>query len=489
MTETLDTNGSENKTKKRLKADLVVIGAGAGGLSAAAGAAMLGLKVVLFEKGEMGGDCLNYGCVPSKALIASARQAQAFREADKYGLTSADPGVEWKRVKVHVQEAIVAIEPNDSQERFEGLGVQVIREKAHFVTEHVVASQSVQVEAKRIVIATGSRAFIPPIGGLDQVDYLTNETLFDLDVLPDHLVILGGGPIGIEMAQAFCRLGSKVTVVDRSRALERADEEQAGIALDVLKKEGVELLERTSVVAVSQTATGIRVETKNNENEVSSITGSHLLIATGRSPILEGLELDAGGVDYTRHGIQVKPNLRSISNGRVWALGDVAGKGQFTHLAGWHASVFVRNALFKSATRADSLPAPAVTYISPEVAQVGMTEFDARKEHGDKVRVSKFEFADNDRAIAEKDTCGEAKIVTLKNGIVLGVSVVGGGAGDIIQLAGLAMSNGLKIKALTNFISPYPTRTEVLKRAASKWYEPLVFGKKAKFMVKFLQAF
>ncbi len=488
MSTTIEAAASENGKKTRIKADLVVIGAGSAGLSAAAGAAMLGLKVVLFEKGKMGGDCLNYGCVPSKALIAAARQAQAFRDADKYGLTAADPGVDWQRVKAHVNSAIATIEPNDSVERFEGLGVTVIAESARFVTEHVVASETVQVDAKRIVIATGSRALVPPIDGLDKTPYLTNETIFDVEELPKHLLVLGGGPIGIEMAQAFRRLGAEVTVIERSKALDRADPEHAKIALKALREEGVTLLERTSANAVSQTEEGIRIEIQNSEGEISAVTGSHLLVATGRAPMLDGLALEAGGVDYDHKGIETKPNLRSTSNGRVWALGDVAGRGQFTHLAGWHASVFVRNALFKSATRADSLPVPAVTYISPELAQVGMMEGDARKEFGDKVSVSAFRFAENDRAIAEKETIGGAKIVTLKNGTILGVSVVGEGAGDIIQLAGFAMSNGMKIKALTNFISPYPTRTEILKRAASKWYEPLVFGKKAKFMVKVLKS-
>ncbi len=489
MSSSLDEVAKKKSTKKRLKADLVVIGAGAAGLSAAAGAAMLGLKVVLFEKGKMGGDCLNFGCVPSKALIASAKQAQAFRTADKFGLTSADPGVDWKRVKEHIQGAIGTIEPNDSQERFEGMGVTVIREEAHFVTEHVIASQTTQVKAKRIIIATGSRALIPPITGLEDIEYLTNETLFDIDVLPEHLAILGGGPIGIEMAQAFRRLGAKVTVIERSKALSRVDEEHAALALGKMREEGVEILEQHAVNAVSTTGSGIRVEVQNAANEVSAVTASHLLVATGRVQFFDTLALEAGGVEYDHLGIKTKPNLRSVSNGRVWALGDAAGRGQFTHLAGWHASVFVRNALFKSATRADSLPVPMVTYISPEIGQVGLTEAQARKEYGDKVKVSKFEFDDIDRAIAEKDTVGGAKIVALKNGTVLGASIVGEGAGDIIQLAGLAMSNGLKIKALTNFISPYPTRTEILKRAASKWYEPLVFGKKAKFIVKILQAF
>ena len=478
---------SGTQSRRKIKADIAVIGAGSGGLSVAAGAAMLGLKVVLFEKGEMGGDCLNYGCVPSKALLTAARKAQTFRDAENYGLTPAEPAVDWLRVRDHVNGVIEQIAPVDSQERFEGLGVTVIREAAAFVDRKTVGSASTIVSARRIVVATGSRAFIPPIEGLAETPYLTNETLFDLDVLPEHLIILGGGPIGIEMGQAFRRLGSRVTVIEMGKALGRAEPDHAKMALERLQHEGVDLKEGYKAVSASPTGDGVRVSVEDENGATQDISGSHLLVAVGRVPVLDSLNLEAAGISFDRNGIKTMPNLRSATNPKVWVVGDAAGRGQFTHLAGWHASVFVRNALFKSSTRADSLPLPAVTYIEPELAQVGMTESEAREAYGVDVKVAEFHFEENDRAIAERSHEGGAKIVTRKNGEILGASVVGDGAGDIIQIVGFAMSNKQKIKSLTNFISPYPTRAEVVKRAASKWYEPLVFGSGAKRLVNLLQ--
>ena len=469
-----------------LKADLVVIGAGSAGLSAAAGAAMLGLDVVLYEKGEMGGDCLNYGCVPSKALLYAAKQAQAVREAGRYGVGAGDPSVDWAGVKAHVRGAIDTIAPVDSQERFEGLGVTVIREHAKFADPKTVISPTTRTQARRIIIATGSRAFIPPIEGLAAAPYLTNETIFEVDQLPEHLLVLGGGPIGMEMAQAFNRLGSKVTVIEMGRVLARAEAGHAEIAAGQLRAEGVDLREHCKATRVTHEAGRISVHAESDTGS-DVITGSHLLVAVGRRPVLEGLDLEAGGVDHDRSGISVRDTLRSVSNKRVWALGDAAGEGQFTHLAGWHASVFVRRAFFKSpAAKGSSLPLPSVTYTSPEVAQIGLTEAEARDRYGDSVAVSHFAFDENDRAIAEGHTLGEARLV-IRKGKLLGASIVGEGAGDIIQMIALAMSNGLKVRDLTNFISPYPTRTEVVKRAASAHFSDTVFGPGAKRLVGILQ--
>ncbi|MEE2878217.1 MAG: FAD-dependent oxidoreductase [Pseudomonadota bacterium] len=472
-------------SRRQLKADLVVIGAGSGGLSAAAGAAMLGLDVVLFEKGEMGGDCLNSGCVPSKALITAAKYAAAARESEAYGITSGPPKTDWSKVKAHIRNAIDTIAPVDSQERFEGLGVTVIREHAHFTNRNTVVSESVTVTGKRIVIATGSRPAAPPIPGLSEVDYLTNETIFDMPALPDHLIILGGGPIGMEMAQAFRRLGSDVTVIEMSKVLARSDQEHAAVAARALREEGVRLLEQHKAASVSQSGGEIIVEAEG-ESGKETVRGTHLLVAAGRTPVTDGLALEAGGVDYDKHGIKVSDKLRSISNKHVWALGDVAGKGQFTHLAGWHASVLVRRAFFKQGSTSSSLPLPAVTYTSPEVAQVGMTEQEARDAYGENVETTRFAFEENDRAIAEGKTEGECKLV-LRKGKLVGASIVGEGAGDIIQIVGYAMSNKMKLTSLTNFISPYPTRAEVVKRAASAHFSDAVFGKPAKILVSLLQ--
>ncbi len=477
--------GPAGTATRKLKADLIVIGAGSGGLSAAAGAAMFGLNVILYEKAEMGGDCLNYGCVPSKALLTAAKYAASAREGRKFGVTTSEPQVDWNAVKAHVQGAIDTIAPVDSQERFEGLGVTVIREHAGFADPKTIVSATTEATARRIIISTGSRAFIPPIPGLAETPYVTNEEIFSLPELPAHLVVLGGGPIGLEMAQAFRRLGSDVTVVEMGRALARSDAGHAAIALEALREEGVNILEGHKAVKVSGSAGAISVDTES-EDGVKTVSGSHLLVAVGRSAVLDGLDLDAGNVAFDRGGVQVSDKLRSISNPRVWALGDVAGKGQFTHLAGWHASVFARRAFFKQNSRASDLPLPAVTYVAPEVAQVGLTEAEAREQFGDSVSVSSFPFHENDRAIAEGKTKGEAKLI-IRKGKILGASVVGEGAGDIIQIVGYGMSNKLKLQSLTNFISPYPTRAEVVKRAASAYFTPTVFGKNGKRLVGLLQ--
>lgn len=473
--------------RRALTADLVVIGAGSAGLSAAAGAAMLGLNVVLYEKGEMGGDCLNYGCVPSKALLSAAKVAETARKAARYGIGLPAPETDWPGVRAHVREAIDTIAPVDSQERFEGLGVTVIREHARFADRKTIVSATTRTRARRIIIATGSRALVPPIDGLDGVPYLTNEEIFELDRLPEHLLILGGGPIGLEMAQAFKRLGSKVTVIEMGRALPRADADHAAIAVAQLRREGVTILEGHKAVKVAGEPGEISVHTESQAHGDSAVFGSHLLVALGRRAVLDGLDLEAGGVDHDASGVTVRDTLRSASNPRVWALGDVAGEGQFTHLAGWHASVFVRRALFKSPfSRPSDLPLPSVTYTSPEVAQLGMTEAEARDRYDEEVSTASFPFKENDRAIAEGDTLGEAKLI-IRKGKLLGASVVGEGAGDIIQLVSVAMSNGLKVKDLTNFISPYPTRAEVIKRAASAHFTEVVFGPAAKRLVGLLQ--
>ncbi|MEM9841647.1 MAG: FAD-dependent oxidoreductase [Pseudomonadota bacterium] len=484
-TKTMVTAPADTNSKRKLKADLIVIGGGSGGLSAAAGAAMLGLNVILYERAEMGGDCLNYGCVPSKALLTAAKYAQTAREGEKYGITTSAPVVDWENVKAHVRKAIDTIAPVDSQERFEGLGVTVIREHAQFKDGKTVTSATTEATARRIIVSTGSVAFIPPIPGLNETPYITNETVFSLPEQPKHLIILGGGPIGMEMAQAFQRLGSDVTVIEMGKALGRADADHAKIAIDAIREEGVAVLEGHKAVQISGTTGNISVETESDDGP-KTISGSHLLVAVGRRAVLDGLHLEAGNVDYDARGIQASDKLRSVSNPRVWALGDVAGQGQFTHLAGWHASVFTRRAFFKQGSKASDLPLPAVTYVAPEVAQVGLTEAEARDQYGDSVTTSSFPFHENDRAIAEGKTLGEAKLI-IRKGKLLGASVVGEGAGDIIQIVGYGMSNKLGVQSLTNFISPYPTRAEIVKRAASAHFTPTVFGKASRTLVGLLQ--
>lgn len=465
-----------------IKADLCIIGAGSGGLSVAAGAAMLGRKVVLIEKGEMGGDCLNTGCVPSKALIAAAARAQEMREAEKYGIASVEPQVDFAAVMDHVHGVIETIAPVDSQERFEGLGVTVIREHGEFTGPREVKAGDNIVKAKHFVIATGSTPFVPPIPGLDDVSYFTNETLFDNRVTPDHLIVIGGGPIGIEMAQAHRRLGAKVTVIEGGKILGRDDPELADIVRKRLVKEGVDIVEGGNAERVEKTLNGVRVTVG-----ARAIEGSHLLIAVGRKPTVDGLNLEAAGVEYDKKGLKTDSRLRT-TNKRIYAAGDVAGGPQFTHVAGYHASVLVRNILFKAPSKNNEHLAPHVTYCDPELAQVGLTEREARDRHGE-IKIVRWPFSQNDRAEAERETDGLVKVVTDKKGHVLGAGIVGRGAGDLLQPWVLALSSKLKIRAFTDMIAPYPTRSEASKRAAGAWYSDTLFSDRTRFLIRLLSVF
>jgi pyruvate/2-oxoglutarate dehydrogenase complex dihydrolipoamide dehydrogenase (E3) component len=466
--------------------DIAVIGAGSAGLSVAAGASQLGAPTVLIEKGRMGGDCLNYGCVPSKALLAAAHAAAAVRHGRRFGVVAADPTIDGAAVYAHVRAVIAAIAPNDSVERFEGLGVTVLRGAARFTgTQELTVDGSV-VRARRIVVATGSSPARPPIAGLDSVPYLTNETLFDLDDLPDHLVIVGGGPIGIEMAQAHRRLGADVTVIEAAGILGKDDPELVDVLRRRLLDEGVRLFERARVAAVAPARRGIAVTVANDGGE-RTVEGSHLLVATGRRANVDGLDLDAAGIAYSARGIHVDRRLRT-TNRRVFAIGDVIGGLQFTHVAGYHASVVVKNALFRLPARADHRCVPWVTYTAPELAQVGLTE-DQANAAGNAFRVLRWSYHENDRAQAEGAIEGLIKVLTTPGGRILGAGIVGAAAGELIQPWVLAMSRNLGIGAMATMIAPYPTLGEIGKRAAGSFYTPNLFSKRTRRLVRFLRRF
>lgn len=470
--------------QERIRADLAIIGAGSGGLSVAAGAAQLGLKVVLFEKGEMGGDCLNYGCVPSKALIAAAHAAHVAGNSGALGVTASGVKVDFAAVMARVHQVIAGIAPIDSQERFEGLGVRVIREAARFRDQRIVESDSVRVSARKVVIASGSRAAVPPIPGLDAVAYLTNESVFEVTACPDHLIVLGGGPIGVELGQAFRRLGAKVTVIEAEAILGREEPDAAAAVAGQLKADGVVLLPGHKAVRVEAGPTVV-VAGPDGEHRIS---GSHLLVALGRRASLDGLNLEAAGVAFDASGVKTDRSLRS-SNRRVFAIGDAAGRGQFTHLAGAHAGLFVRKALFAAPINADALIVPRVTYCDPELAAVGLTEAQARTAHGDDIRVLDQPFADNDRAQAEGDVRGFARLVATRRGKVLGVTLVGAHAGDHLPLWVLTMATGLKLSQLTGMIAPYPTRGEINKRLAGQWFTGALFSPATRRLVSVLKHF
>lgn len=467
---------------ERIVTDICVIGAGSGGLSVAAGAVQMGARVVLIEGDHMGGDCLNTGCVPSKALIASARAAQAVRGAAAYGVEAGDPDVDFAAVMARVKAVIGTIAVADSQARFEGLGCRVLRGWARFSSPREVVVGDVTVRARRFVIAAGSRAVVPDIPGIGTVPYLTNETLFDQAVLPGHLLVLGGGPIGIEMAQAHRRLGAEVTVIEAGRCLGREDPDAAAVVLGRLRAEGVGFAEGAGAVRLRNLEPGVEVVLSDGR----TVSGTHLLVAVGRKAALDRLDPAAGRIDCTDAGVTLGKGLRSVSNRRVYAVGDVAGQGQFTHLAAYQAGLVVRQAVLGVPARLRDGHLPRVTFADPELAQVGPTEDAARKAHGAALTVVRADFAHNDRAIAAGTTEGFAKLMLVR-GRVIGATVVGAEAGEVIAMLALAVSAGMKVSALASVVLPYPTLAEAVKRAAGSYYTPTLFGPRLRRWVRLVQ--
>ena len=464
------------------RADLCVIGAGSAGLSVAAVAAQLGVHTILIERGKMGGECLNTGCVPSKALLAAANAAQAVRTSSRFGIETEPPHIDFPAVRRHVQGVVAAIAPHDSVERFEGLGVEVIRTEARFVGARQLAVGNRTIAARRIVIATGSEPAIPPIPGLDEVPYLTNETIFDLDELPVHLVMIGAGPIGLELAQAFRRLGAAVTVVEAATAMPHDDPELARRLVDSLKAEGIVLHEHSKITSVEHGGGAVSLTI---DGQPSRIEGSHLLVAAGRTPRVQSLDLDKAGVAHSPQGITVDRRMRTTARG-VYAIGDVTGGPRFTHVAAYQAGIVIRNALFRLPAKTDYMALPWVTYTDPELAQVGLTEADARRQFGDRIAVTRFPLADNDRAQAERATAGLIKVVARRDGRIVGASILGAQAGELIHLWGLAIGQRLKLSHVAGMIAPYPTLGEISKSAAAEFYKPKLFSPLARRAVRAL---
>ncbi len=475
---------------ERVDTDICILGAGSAGLSVAAGASQMGADTVLIEGGEMGGDCLNYGCVPSKSMIAAAAIAEGYRRAAGFGIgggiDGAEPMVDFGKVNDHVQGVIAAIAPHDSVERFEGLGVRVIRAYGRFVSPREVEADGVTVRARRIVVATGSSAALPPIPGIDQVPYFTNETIFGNRERPRRLIVVGGGPIGVELAQAHRRLGAEVAVLEMFQALGRDDPELVAVVKRRLEAEGIELCEGIKILRLEKSAAGVAAVVEQDGTE-RRLEGSHLLVAAGRKANVDGLDLAAAGIDYGPKGITVDRRLRT-TNRRAFAIGDVTGGYQFTHVASYHAGIVLRNALFRLPAKADHSTVPWVTYTDPELANVGLTEAAARERHGE-VRVLRFPFAENDRAQAERATEGLIKVVTTGRGRILGAGIVGAHAGELILPWVLAMAQKLKVGALANVIVPYPTLGEVSKRAAGGFYTPSLFSPRIRLLVRLLAKF
>jgi pyruvate/2-oxoglutarate dehydrogenase complex dihydrolipoamide dehydrogenase (E3) component len=462
--------------------DLAVIGAGAAGLSVTAVAAQLGLKVALIERDRMGGDCLNTGCVPSKALLAAAHAAQSARTAGRFGIRLPEPVIDWDAVRAHVTGTIAAIAPMDSEARFRALGAEVLRGEARFLDPDTLGIDGRRLTARRIIIAAGSRAASPPIPGLDLVPHLTNETLFTLTHPPEHLLVLGGGPVGLEMATAHAGLGCRVTLIEAGRIAAREDPELADGLRRAVAAQGVTLIEGASVAAVEPGPTLLLADGRH-------IAGSHLLIATGRQPNLERLALDVGRVRAGPAGIATDRGLRSVTNRRVFAIGDIAdpvgiGPRAFTHVGSYHASIVIRRALFRLPARLDYAALPRVIYTSPELAQVGLTEQEAR-DAGHRVTLLRAPLAENDRAVAEGDVTGLVKLVIAGNR-VLGAGILAPHAGEMIGQWTLAIARRVKPAALAGLIVAYPTRAEAGKRALTALFAPRLFAARTKSLVRLL---
>jgi pyruvate/2-oxoglutarate dehydrogenase complex dihydrolipoamide dehydrogenase (E3) component len=455
-----------------LTPDICVIGAGAGGLAAAAAAAAMGVPVVLIEKGRMGGQSLNSGSVPSKALLAAAQHADAIRSGARFGIKSVRSGIDFTAVNAHVRRAIEAIAPQDSAERFTGLGVRVVAGIARFKDASSVAVGNLTIKARRFIVATGSLPLVPPIAGLKETPYLTPETIFDLTDCPRHLIVIGGGRIGLELAQTFRRLGSEVTVLEAAVPLKREDSECAQVVFEALAREGVRLRTGVQIVQVRRVLGRIQVVIGKADDAVSdgevTIEGSHLLLAAGRRPNVDDLDLDAAGIRHRPNGVVVNKRLRT-TNKKVYAIGDVIGGAKFAHAANHHAGLVVRNALFRHSVAVDHRAMPRITFTDPELAQVGLVEDEARARAGT-IRILRWPYRENDRAVTAAATDGHVKIITDRRGGILGATIVGVAASENIACWALAIGQRLNIGAFAGLIVPYPTYAEAGKRAAITYF-------------------
>jgi pyruvate/2-oxoglutarate dehydrogenase complex dihydrolipoamide dehydrogenase (E3) component len=462
--------------------DLAIIGAGAAGLSVAAGAAQLGARVALIERNRMGGDCLNTGCVPSKALLAAAHAMRCIRRAARFGIVGTEAVADWDAVRAHVQDVIASIAPVDSEARFRALGATVLLGEARFIDPATISVDGRPLTARRFVIAAGSRAAVPSIDGLGGLPFWTNESLFDLTQQPDHLVILGGGPIGLEMADAFSGLGCHVTVVEAGRIAAREDPELTAGLRQALTAGGVTIRENAAIARIEPglvvvLADGVR------------IAGSHLLVAAGRTPNLAALDLAAGNIQAGPAGIATDRGLRSLTNKRVFAVGDIAdpagvGPRAFTHVGSYHAGIVIRRLLFRLPARIDYAALPRVTYTDPELAQTGLTEAEAVAA-GLKPRILRWPLADNDRAVAERDTAGLVKLIVNRNRVV-GAGILAPHAGEMISQWSLAIAQRTRLSTLAGLIVPYPTRSEAAKRAAGSAFAASLFSPRTRRLVSLL---
>ena len=457
--------------------DLGVLGGGAAGLTITAGAARLGARTLLVEKEPaLGGDCLHYGCVPSKTLIRTARAYHEIRHAVKFGLPQVDvPPVDFRQVARRIRSVISVIQKHDSVERFCTLGARVEFGQAEFIDEHSIRLSGKSYSARTWAIATGSSPAVPPFEGLDSVSYLTNKDIFYMDTLPASMIILGGGPIAMEMAQAFNRLGTKITVIQRSsQILSREDKDLADTVMDMMTLEGVAFALGSSIVSVAEKGGRKEVTYKTDAGEIKTLTADALLVAMGRAPNVEGLGLGNIGIVHNGKGIEVDSRLRT-NHRHIYAAGDITGKYQFTHAAGYEGGIVVSNAIFHLPRKTDYTYLPWCTYTSPELASIGLNEKGAGAA-GIKYSVWTEEFRENDRSLAEGEETGRIKMLLDQKEKPIGIQILGPHGGDLLSEWVAVLNGKVKLSTLAGAIHPYPTLAEINKRVAGAFLSEKIFS-------------
>lgn len=464
------------------KYHLIVIGGGSGGLIAALGAVKFGLKVALVEKNRLGGDCLWTGCVPSKTLLHSAAVSQTIREAHRFGLNSMEPSFTPANVLAHVRSVQAKVAEHDDPERFREQGVDVIFGAPRFLDPHLIQVGDEILESRKFVLATGGRPNVFPIPGLAEAGYITNEDVFDLEDLPSSLIHLGGGPISIELCQAFRRLGSEVTVLDKApHILPREDADMAAVVKDALEREGVRF--ETGVdIKECRRENGGKTVVFEKDGKKDTVRAAEILAALGRAANVDGLDLEKAGVEYSKKGVVVDEHLRTTAP-NIWAVGDVKDNYLFTHVAEYEARIVVQNALFPFKKKADYRVLPWCTFTDPELARVGISEEKAVA-GGIPHRVFTAPFSEVDRAVTDGETEGKAKIVCDKKGGILGAAIVGAHAGELIHEWALAMQRRIPITSISGLIHIYPTLSRISRKAADTYYADILSGTKGRILSK-----
>jgi len=466
--------------------DMGIIGGGAAGLTVASGSAQLGAKTLLVEKAkELGGDCLHFGCVPSKTLIKTAHVYHLMQNATQFGLPPVDvPPVDFREVVKRIKSVIATIQKHDSEERFCSLGAKVEFGKPVFIDEHAVRLNGKTFTAKNWVIASGSSPVVPPIPGLDRTPHITNKEIFYLDRLPESIIFLGGGPIGIEMAQAFGRLGSKVSVIDRvDQILSKEDKDMADEIQNVMRSEGVVFYLNASITGTKDLGAQKEVTIKNKEGKTIRLKAETIVVAMGRSTNTGGLGLEDIGVEYDRFGIKVDKRLRT-KHRHIYAAGDVSGGFQFTHAAGYEGGIVVSNAIFHIPRKVDYSFLPWCTYTDPELASIGMNEKMAQSA-GIDYSIYTEAVKDNDRSLAENEKIGKIKMILDEKEKPIGIQILGPRAGDLISEWVAALNGNVKLSKIAAAVHPYPTIGEINKRVAGAFFAPKIFSDKIQKGLKF----